>query len=162
MNQGNRALINSFYITLLAILLGSTMALGALVAPVIFKANLFFESATIDQFESGRLMSEIFRRYGYLLGFSLIFIAIYEIWEIVKGERSKVLIVFVSVTLITGLLFVFYYTPAILEMQAAGVEATVTAEFGTIHKQAEAVFKLLSVAVAMIIFLRVLDFQRHR
>ena len=105
-------------------------------------------------------MSEIFRRYSYLLIISLLFIAIYESYTIYKGERSISNIVFVTTALICGLLFAFYYTPEILHAQSQGVEATLTDRFATIHKQAEISFKLLSFSLIMMIFLKVLRLQK--
>lgn len=160
MSRQNEGLINGFYLVLLGVTLGSTLALGAFVAPVIFKASLFLEHLALDTYESGRLMSEIFRRYAHLLVISLAFIALYEGWRIFQGERKVVLIAAGAASLLAGGAFAFYYTPEILSLQTQGIEATLTAHFETVHRQAEAAFKVQSFALGVLLFLRVLRLQR--
>lgn len=160
MNRQTEGVINGFYLVLIGVLLGATLALGAFVAPVVFKASLFLDQAVLDTYESGRLMSEVFRRYAHLLVVSLMMVALYEGWRIFKGERGIALIAAAAAVLISGGAFAFYYTPEILTLQSQGVEATLTAGFETVHRQAEAAFKLQSFALGVLLFLRVLRLQK--
>lgn len=160
MNRQTEGTIVALYLVLLGTLLGATMALGAFVAPVIFKAGLFLDQATLDRYESGRLMSEVFRRYAHLLVIALVFVPVFEGWRIARGERGILLIAAATATLVAGGLFAFYYTPEILSLQTQGVEATLTGHFESIHRQAEAAFKALSFALAFLLFLRILRLQR--
>lgn len=160
MQIDKKSILNASYITLLAILLGSTIALGALVAPVIFKANLFFSNTFIDQYESGRLMSEIFRRYSYLLIVSIAAITTFEAYKMVVKDRALFITLFSAMTIISGSLFAFYYTPEILKMVNLGIEAMDSEHFQQIHIESEICFKLLSASIAMTIFLQVLKKER--
>lgn len=160
MNRQTEGIITGFYLVLIGISLGATLALGAFAAPVIFKASLFLSGATLDTYESGRLMSEVFRRYAHLLAFTLVMTALYEGWRLYRNERGYALIAAAAATLLSGGAFVLYYTPEIISMHNMGIEATLTASFDRIHHQAEAAFKVLSFALGVLLFLRILRLQR--
>lgn len=151
---------NAFYLVLLGVLLGSTLALGALGAPVIFGANHYLEEAILSRYESGRIMSEIFARYALILKAALVAIVLYEGWRLRLKERGVMLLIAATAALVAGGAFAFYYTPAILAAQAIGEEATTTAAFDTLHKGAEMSFKLLSFALGALLFLRALRLQK--
>ena len=152
--------LNAFYLLLLGMLLGGTLVLGALTAPVIFGANFFLQEAILSRYESGRLMSEIFARYAVILKAGLAAVVLYEGWRMLQKERGLFLWGAVAAVLLSGGAFAFYYTPAILAAQAVGEAATATAAFEALHTGAEASFKLLSFALAALLFLRLLRLQR--
>ncbi|MDR3346982.1 MAG: DUF4149 domain-containing protein [Helicobacteraceae bacterium] len=147
------------YFVVIGALLGATFTLGAFVAPVIFKATLFFDNLPIDVYQSGRLMSEIFRRFNYLLIFALIVVAAYEIWRFVVKDRSKIAMVSAIAVLVFGSLFAAYYVPEILYLQSLGVSHLQTAEFDAIHTQSEYVFKLLLFANLALLITHLLRFR---
>lgn len=148
--------LETFYIVLLGVTLGATITLGAMVAPVIFKAAAYIDNAEIDLFASGRLMSEIFRRYAIFISITLIYGAAYEIWRFYKGERLASVMILAAITLVSGGLFAWYYTPAILALQAQGIEATHTIDFNSLHSQSVSVFKIFATASGALLIYRVL------
>jgi hypothetical protein len=152
--------ISAFYLVFLGVLLGSTLALGALTAPVIFGANHYLDTAILSRYGSGQLMSEIFARYVLILKTGLVVVVLYEGWRLWLKERGVMLLIAATAILVAGGAFAFYYTPGILEAQALGEEATTTAAFDTLHKGAEMSFKLLSFAFAALLFLRALRLQK--
>ncbi len=152
--------LNAFYLVFLGVLLGSTLALGALSAPVIFGANHYLEHTLLSRYESGQIMSEIFARYAVILKAGLVTVVLYEGWRLWLKESGMMLLMAVAGVLAAGGAFAFYYTPEILQAQALGEAATASAAFDQLHKGAEMSFKLLSFALGALLFLRVLRLQR--
>ncbi|MDR2905838.1 MAG: DUF4149 domain-containing protein [Helicobacteraceae bacterium] len=157
-----RSLSEAFYLTFLGIVLGSTLVLGAIVAPVVFKAALFMDLPAADLLASGRLMSEIFRRFSYILAFASLLIAAYEIWSFFADGREQTaqtgleiaIKSAAAIAVISSAAFAFYYTPEVLRMQELGAEAIDSARFSAIHRQAESVFKILSASLFALLFAR--------
>ena len=143
-----------FYIVVLGVIAGTIFCLGALTAPVVFRANLYTDLA-LDVYQSGRIMSEIFRRLVYILGFAVITVAAYEIWYFCKKRSTISIAVFAVATIVFASIFAFYQTPVILSMQTAGIEALQTTEFANIHTQSETVFKCLLIAILGLIITRI-------
>ncbi|WP_243877454.1 DUF4149 domain-containing protein, partial [Helicobacter pylori] len=67
------------YLLLLGILGGSLIILGAIVAPIVFKASSILPELNLTPFESGKLMAQIFVRFNYLLGTIGFVVLLYEI-----------------------------------------------------------------------------------
>ncbi|GHV06849.1 hypothetical protein AGMMS50229_12430 [Campylobacterota bacterium] len=153
-------IVDVLYIILLGLLLGSALTLGALTAPVVFTANLYLPDATLSVYQTGALMSEIFRRYAFVLTISLALIVIYETHSFIIATR-KLLLISVLLVVVSGALFASYYTPVILELQKGGLEAIATERFSSIHNGAEAVFKLFSLALTVQLVLRILRLMKH-
>ncbi|MDR1911325.1 MAG: DUF4149 domain-containing protein [Helicobacteraceae bacterium] len=147
--------VESFYIVLLGVMLGSTLTLGAFVAPVVFKAALYMDNEAIGVFDSGRLMSEIFRRYSICVSAALVFSVAYEIWRFWIGDRRLAVALIATIVLISGGLFAWYYVPAIYDLQTQGVDATLSADFGTLHSQSVTLFKIFAAANCVLLAYRV-------
>ncbi|GAA7943071.1 DUF4149 domain-containing protein [Helicobacter pylori] len=142
------------YLLLLGILGGSLITLGMMVAPIIFKAPSILPEFNLTLFESGKLMSQIIVRFNFLLGAIGFVVLLYEIISFIYDKRSFVYLILGVAIGALCLLFVFYYTPYILNAQKVGEVALQSAEFARSHAQSEWLFKELFVLVCALFFLR--------
>lgn len=150
------AIINILYLIVLAMSAGAVLALGAFVAPVVFNADVLFNLLQIGRYEEGLIMAEIFRRFSYWLYFSLFFIVMYELYLFKIMQRDRVAFLSASVAAFCIALFNGVYTPKILQMQSQGQEAMLTPEFESLHKASELDFKVLFVALLVLVFRRLM------
>ncbi|WQX72782.1 DUF4149 domain-containing protein [Helicobacter pylori] len=141
------------YLLLLGIL-GGSLILGMMVAPIIFKAPSILPEFNLTLFESGKLMSQIIVRFNFLLGAIGFVVLLYEIISFIYNKRSFVYLILGVAIGALCLLFVFYYTPYILNAQKAGEVALQSAEFARSYAQSEWLFKELLVLVCALFFLR--------
>lgn len=144
------------YLLLLGILGGSLITLGMMVAPIIFKAPSILPEFNLTLFESGKLMSQIIVRFNFLLGAIGFVVLLYEIISFIYDKRSLVYLILGVAIGALCLLFVFYYTPYILNAQKVGEAAIQSAEFARSHTQSEWLFKELFVLVCALFFWRLL------
>ncbi|PDX51184.1 hypothetical protein BB483_00315 [Helicobacter pylori] len=142
------------YLLLLGILGGSLITLGMMVAPIVFKAPSILPEFNLTLFESGKLMSQIIVRFNFLLGAIGFVVLLYEIISFIYDKRSLVYLILGVAIGVLCLLFVFYYTPYILNAQKVGEVALQSAEFARSHAQSEWLFKELLVLVCALFFLR--------
>ncbi|MGL2690136.1 DUF4149 domain-containing protein [Helicobacter pylori] len=142
------------YLLLLGILGGSLITLGMMVAPIVFKASSILPELNLTPFESGKLMAQIFVRLNYLLGAMGFIVLLYEIVSFIYSKRSLVYLILGVAIGALCLLFVFYYTPYILNAQKVGEVALQSVEFARSHAQSEWLFKELLVLVCTLFFLR--------
>ncbi|GAA8217062.1 hypothetical protein HpKG28_01580 [Helicobacter pylori] len=108
------------YLLLLGILGGSLIILGAIVAPIVFKASSILPELNLTPFESGKLMAQIFVRFNYVLGAIGFVVLLYEIVSFIYSKRSLVYLILGVAIGALCFLFVFYYTPYILNAQKVG------------------------------------------
>ncbi|OOQ05119.1 hypothetical protein BB399_01105 [Helicobacter pylori] len=144
------------YLLLLGILGGSLITLGMMVAPIVFKAPSIFPEFNLTLFESGKLMSQIIVRFNFFLGAIGFVVLLYEIISFIYDKRSLVYLILGVAIGALCLLFVFYYTPYILNAQKVGEAALQSAEFARSHAQSEWLFKELFVLVCALFFWRLL------
>ncbi|QQW78885.1 DUF4149 domain-containing protein [Helicobacter pylori] len=142
------------YLLLLGILGGSLITLGMMVAPIVFKAPSILPEFNLTLFESGKLMSQIIVRFNFLLGAIGFVVLLYEIISFIYDKRSLVYLILGVAIGVLCLLFVFYYTPYILNAQKVGEAAIQSTEFARSHAQIEWLFKELLVLVCALFFLR--------
>ncbi|MGL2735436.1 DUF4149 domain-containing protein [Helicobacter pylori] len=142
------------YLLLLGILGGSLITLGMMVAPIIFKAPSILPEFNLTLFESGKLMSQIIVRFNFLLDAIGFVVLLYEIISFIYDKRSLVYLILGVAIGALCLLFVFYYTPYILNAQKVGEAVLQSAEFARSHAQIEWLFKELLVLVCALFFLR--------
>ncbi|WQX66970.1 DUF4149 domain-containing protein [Helicobacter pylori] len=142
------------YLLLLGILGGSLITLGMMVAPIVFKAPSILPEFNLTLFESGKLMSQIIVRFNFLLGAIGFVVLLYEIISFIYSKRSLVYLILGVAIGALCLLFVFYYTPYILNAQKVGEAALQSAEFARSRAQSEWLFKELLVLVCALFFLR--------
>lgn len=149
-----KSLIASYFLFLGAII-GIEFAAGALIAPVIFYPAQFLGDGVLTHFQSGILMTQVFLRFNIIL---LVFIFIawgFEAYMYKIGKKDLWTFMLLICVSISAYMFVFYFTPFILEAQKNGAEATVTAEFAKMHKGSEYDMKALMMLQIALLFRRV-------
>ncbi len=142
------------YLLILGMLCGALLILGAIVAPVVFKAQAILPELSISSFEAGKLMAHVFARFNRILEFVGIMVLGYEIASFIWGKRFWVHLVLGLIIGGLSLLFVFYYTPYILHAQELGEVAIKSADFVSMHSQSEWLFRELFVLVCILFFVR--------
>ncbi|GAA8644380.1 hypothetical protein HpDR76_00610 [Helicobacter pylori] len=90
----------------------------------------------------------------YVLGAIGFVVLLYEITSFIYYKRSLVYLILGVAIGALCFLFVFYYTPYILNAQKVGEAALQSAEFARSHAQSEWLFKELLVLVCALFFLR--------
>ena len=146
-------IFDSFYLLLLGVGVGGIIACGAFAAPIIFNIDEFIP--TFSKMDSGLVMGKIFVRLNAYLMFLAIIMALYEGF----GFFAKILkldILYSNFWLILGVfnivliaLFVYYYTPFILDIQNLLSE-----NFASMHEQSVWVFKALMFGLSVLLIWR--------
>lgn len=149
------------YLLLLGMAIGVEVAVGAFIAPVIFYPHTFLGQGVLSHFQSGILMTQVFLKSNMLFLIVAIYSVLFESfsWFIQKRrERISFSLAFLSLGL--TVLFVWYYTPYIVEAQLQGALATTTEYFHTMHKQSEWVMKALLLVQGSLFFRRMWVLQK--
>lgn len=149
-----KSLIASYFLFLGAII-GIEFAVGALIAPIIFYPAQFIGDGVLTHFQSGILMTQVFLRFNIIL---LVFVFLawgFEAYMYKIGKRDLWTFILLIGISICAYLFVFYFTPFILEAQKQGAEATTTTQFAKMHKGSEFDMKALMVLQIALLFRRV-------
>lgn len=152
--------IDFSYLILLAATFGAVLTLGALVAPVIFNPNTHLVDVMLDRYNSGMVMSEIFRRFAYVLYAIGTMVVLYEAYWYKMGQRDTISFASAFVVVFSTFMFSSVYVPKILAMQALGAEATQSDTFATLHMASELDFKILAVALLLLFIRRLMLLQR--
>ena len=145
---------------MLAATFGAVLVLGAVSAPVIFNANDFLVATTLDQYNSGIIMGEIFHRFSYWVYLVSFWVFLYEAVAYKSGERDNIVLASSAVVLFSSLMFSGVYSPKIISMQVLGAEATRSDTFINIHKAAEINFKILAIALIVLFVRRLMLLRR--
>jgi len=132
---------------------GAVIVLGAFVAPVVFHPNSILVDMTLDHYNSGIIMGEIFRKFSYWVYGIAIWVILYEAIMYKMGQRDAITFGSAITVVFSSLMFSAVYSPKILAMQAIGAEATQSDTFQNIHLASEFDFKVLSVAL-IVLFVR--------
>lgn len=156
----NNIYLDFGYLVILAASFGAVMTLGMLVAPVVFNPNTLLVDVTLDRYNSGMIMSEIFHRFSNWLYGVVALVVIYEAMWYKKGQRDAIAFASAFVVVATSLLFSAVYVPKILSMQALGVEATLSDTFANIHSASELDFKLLALSLIVLFVRRLMLLRR--
>ncbi len=135
------------YLMLIASTLGGVLVLGIFAAPVVFNTT------SLERYQEGVIMAEIFSRFTYWLYMMLLAIVLYEGYEYKKFKRDRIIIASALISIFTILMFNTVYTPKILQMQALGEETTMSEAFANIHIASEIDFKLLALGL-IVLFVR--------
>ncbi len=141
------------YLLVLAASFGAVLALGAIVAPVVFHTDVMLYGVLLDNYNAGIIMGEIFRRFSFWVYFLAAYVAVYEALMYKSGQRDNIIFGSAFLTVATSLMFSAVYSPKILTMQALGTEATQSDTFANLHIASEIDFKILAVSL-VILFLR--------
>ncbi|ENY6719970.1 DUF4149 domain-containing protein [Campylobacter jejuni] len=138
---------------LLASIIGVELILGIVVAPTIFFPQNLIGEGVLSHFQSGLMMTRIFIKMGYLLIFVSMVNFLYEIYSLIKDEIKLSKFMLSLLILILSLIFVFYFTNTIIELQNLGENATKTQEFISIHNASEMVIKIILIMQVFLYFL---------
>lgn len=143
------------YLPLIGVTIGVALSSGAMGAPVIFNANLYLGQEILSHFQEGVLMTAIFERGNILIALTSVMILLVEGYHFLYFYRDRITFFSAFVAVCTGFLFVFYYTPQILEFQARGESVVSDPLFQKAHLASEIDFKLF-LAAAMLLLVRYL------
>lgn len=149
-----KSLIGSYFLFLGAII-GIEFAAGALIAPIIFFPAAFIGEGVLTHFQSGILMTQVFLRFNIILLVFIVVAWIFEAYMFKVGKKDVWTFLLVVCISVCAYLFVFYFTPFILEAQKQGAEATRGAEFSKMHKWSEIDMKALMMLQITLLFRRV-------
>ena len=147
------------YLVALSVTIGLVLTLGILVAPVVFNTQTLITD-TLSHFSQGVVMTEIFVRANYWLIMMMSMVVIYEAYDYKMGRKDPYVFVSSLVVVFTIGLFAFYYTPLILEMQAA--RDTTSDVFKNIHTMSELSYKLLLVGLVVLVLRRFTQLVRAK
>jgi len=139
------------YLILLGVTLGAVLTLGIFVASTIFNSEQYLTSVILSHYDQGILMSAIFNKFNFFLSFVVLIIMLYEGYDYKSAKRDKIVMLFAFLIVVFSLLFVGYYTPIILELQAQGVDATQSEIFRNNHIASEIIFKFLAFSLLMLL-----------
>jgi len=151
-----RIYLDFSYLVILAATFGAVLVLGAMVAPVIFNPNKILVDISLDHFNSGIIMGEIFHRFSYWLYFVATVVIVYEAVMYKLGQRDAIAFGSAITVVFSSLMFSAVYSPKILSMQAIGVEATQSDTFRNVHLASELDFKILAVGLIVLFIRRLL------
>ncbi|MFP3983318.1 MAG: DUF4149 domain-containing protein [Desulfurivibrionaceae bacterium] len=146
-------LVSIFYNLVLGIALGSSFALAAFVAPVIFNTDIALGQDILGRFQEGLIMTAVFKKYSILLNITVVVILLVEVIKFaVYKKRDYLQLGIALVVLVTSLLFTGYFAPAIIQAQTSGSGITQTESFQALHRASvlDFSFILVSLFVLMI------------
>lgn len=138
---------------MLAATFGAVIVLGVVVAPVIFHPEKILVDITLDHYNTGIIMGEIFHRFSNWIYIVATWVVLYEAVMYKMGQRDSIAFASAITVVFSSLMFSAVYSPKILAMQAIGVEATQSDTFKNVHMASELDFKILAVAL-VVLFIR--------
>lgn len=141
------------YMLLLGLVIGIEVSVGVLVAPVIFFPAPLIGEGVLSHFQSGLMMTQIFLRFDAILFIITMFGFFYEVVVFVQ-KKDILAFVLAALVVLFAAAFIFYYTPAVIEMQKLGEAITQSSDFASIHKQSEICLKALMVVQIALFFRR--------
>ena len=152
--------IDFSYLIVLAATFGGVIVLGAFVAPVVFHSDRILVDVSLDNYNAGIIMGEIFHRFSYWIYVVAAFVVLYEAAQYKMGQRDAISFASAVTVVFSSLMFSAVYAPKILAMQVLGKEATQSDTFHNIHMASEIDFKILAIAL-LVLFIRRLMLLRR-
>ncbi len=149
------------YIILLGITLGAGLYAGIVVAPVTFHSEIYLGTELLTRFQEGLIMTENFVRLSYLVDLTLLCVALYEGFKWKNFDRDTITTFSTLIVLSTGLLYVHYYIPQILDFQKQGEKVTQSKIFENTHFASELDFKLFALALLILLSRNLYRTLRH-
>ena len=152
-----------FYILCLAFVFSGVLVLGSIVAPVVFHSSEFITNVTLDRFQNGQLMAEIFSRFATILNFVVLFIVVIEALNYKRFLQSGLYMVFFAIFVVSSFIFSFYFTSIILELIAKGenvINQNIEA-FETLHKLSEYDFMVVMFSALAMFLVKLNNFSKH-
>ncbi|PID48102.1 MAG: hypothetical protein CR967_01470 [Proteobacteria bacterium] len=154
--------LSASYLLFIGIIIGIEFAAGALIASVIFYPAKFIGQGVLSHFQSGILMTQVFLRFNIIL---LIFVALawaYEAYMYKIGKKDLWTFLLLIGVSVCAYLFVFYFTPYILDIQRQSNESLIkTPEFVKMHKGSEIDMKVLMMLQLGLFFRRFWVLYKH-
>ncbi|QOY53888.1 DUF4149 domain-containing protein [Candidatus Sulfurimonas marisnigri] len=144
------------YFIILAATFGAIMVLGPIVAPVVFHSNEILIGVTLDKYNSGIIMGEIFHRFSYWVYALAFYVFVYEALLYKSGKRDTIALISAATVIFSSIMFSAVYAPKILAMQALGMEATQSDTFANIHFASELDFKILAISLILLFVRRLM------
>jgi len=135
------------YITILGTTLGAGLYARVVVAPVTFHSEIYLGSEILSCFQEGFIMTENFVRLSYLVTFTVLTVVFYEGYKYKMFDREVITTIPAFLVITSGLLYVYYYIPQILEFQKEGESVTKSKLFENTHFASELDFKLFTIAL---------------
>ena len=151
--MSKRIYIDFSYLIILASTFGAVIVLGTVVTPVIFHSNDILVDASLNHYNSGIIMGEVFVRFSYWLYVVASWIVLYEVIMYKMGQRDAIVFGSSVTVIFSSLMFSSVYAPKILAMQAISEEATQSDTFNNIHLASEIDFKILALSL-IVLFIR--------
>lgn len=145
-----KRIFDAGYLILLGASIGAILTLGIIMTSTIFNSADYI-GPLLSHYQEGLIMSGGFDKFSYFLTFMFFVIMFYEMYSYKILQRDKTVMLSSFVALLTIGLFVGVYTPRILEMQKLGSEATQSSEFTNLHLGSELDFKILVVALLVLL-----------
>jgi len=142
-------MIDLIYLILLGASIGGILTLGIVMTSTIFHSAEYI-GPLLSHYQEGQIMSGGFVKFSNFLSLMFFVIMFYEMYSYKILQRDKTVIISSLISLFTIGLFVGVYTPRILEMQALGQEATHSPEFESLHLGSELDFKILVLALLVL------------
>ena len=139
------------YLILLGATLGAILFAGVVSAPIIFNSSDYLGSDILSHYQEGLLMTQHFVRLSYLINVVMIAVFLYEGYKYKMFERDKLTTASALLVIMSGAMFNFYYLPDIINMQLAGEVMTKSEAFINTHKGSEIDFKILALALLVLI-----------
>ncbi len=146
--------VSMVYFLILGTIIGVELAAGALLAPVIFYPSAYIGEGVLSHFQSGVLMTQIFLKLNIILFASVIIAWAYEVYMLKFGTKDIISFFFVIFISICAYMFIFYFTPYMVEAQQHGEQAIKTKEFAAIHQASEIDMKVLMMLQVTLFFRR--------
>lgn len=151
--MNKKALVDVFYLLIIAMTVGAVLILGAFVAAVVFHSEVYLTIPLLSRYEEGKLMGEIFRRFTYWGYITTVVIVWYEIVRFKSMQIDKIAIMAALGSVSTLLLFSGVYSPKMLEFQQLGELTMMNNSFESLHKASEIDFKIMLVML-LVLFVR--------
>jgi hypothetical protein len=139
------------YLILLGITLGAGLCAGVFAAPVIFHADDLLGGGVLSHYQEGIIMTKIFLKSNWLVNTACIAILVAEGYHFLRFYRDQITFYSAFVTVWTGFMFTFYYTPQIVEFQKQGESILENELFRKAHMMSEWDFKIFVVALALLL-----------
>ncbi len=144
-------IVTLFYIIILSSTLGAGLYAGIVVAPVTFHSELYLQSEILSRFQEGLIMTQNFIKLGYLVDLCVVSVALYEGFRYKTFDRDIITLTSAFLIITSGLLYVHYYIPQILELQKMGESMTKSTVFENTHFASELDFKLFAAALFVLL-----------
>ncbi len=144
-----KRILDTGYLILLGASIGGILTLGIIMTSTIFHSADYI-GPLLSHYQEGQIMSGGFDKFSYFLTFMFFVIMFYEMYSYKILQRDKTVMLSSLVALFSIGLFIGVYTPRILEMQKLGQEATASSEFESLHLGSELDFKILVVALLVL------------